>query len=237
MKSKIKYLPIVVLSGVIFLASCKNETKPVATNAVPADTTATQSMANQTQVNADSIAKAEAEAMAAAKADSIAKAKAEAEMASKSKTTPASKTTTTTKATKPTTAALPKKTPKPATPTAPAKNDNVKKRTGKDDVFVVSEIKPSYPGGDAAMMKFLKNNIKYPIKAKEEGIKGTVFVRFVVEKDGSVADVEVAKGVNPLLDAEAKRVVSAMPKWAAGKQNGTNVAVQYTLPVKFELIQ
>jgi TonB family protein len=240
MKSRIKYLPLLAVCVVIFLNSCKNETKTVSSNAIQADTTAVQSIATNTQATADSIAKAEAAALAAAKADSIAKATAAAEMAAKDKNskvgTVVTKVTKPTKPTKPTTATLPAKTPIPkATP--PAKNDNIKKRTGKDDVFVISEIKPAYPGGDGAMMKFLSKNIKYPVKAKEDGIKGTVYMRFVVEKDGSVTDVEVAKSVNPLLDAEAKRVVSSMPKWAAGKQNGNNVAVQYTLPVKFDLIE
>jgi TonB family protein len=237
MKSTMKYFSLAVVCVVVCLSSCKNETKTVASNTIQADSTALTSMASNAKAMADSIAMAQAAALAATKADSIAKATAAAELAAKSK---AAKTgTAVTKVTKPTTTttALPSKTAKPAIPTAPVKNDNVKKRTGKDDVFVISEIKPAYPGGDAAMMKFLRNNIKYPVKAKEDGIKGTVFMRFVVEKDGSVADVEVAKGVNPMLDAEAKRVVIAMPKWAAGKQNGTNVAVQYTLPVKFDLIE
>ena len=113
---------------------------------------------------------------------------------------------------------------------------NVIKRNGRDGVLRISEAKPAFPGGEEAMMKFLNKNIKYPNRAKEDGIQGTVFIRFVVEKDGVVDDVEVAKGVSPLLDSEAKRVVASMPKWAAGRQKGQPVAVQYTLPVRFELL-
>ena len=136
----------------------------------------------------------------------------------------------------------------PVTPINPAKtttvikpepkfdDKNVVKRAGRDDVFIISEVAPAYPGGEKAMMKYLQKNIKYPNEAKDKGIKGTVFLEFVVEKDGKVDDVLVKKGINPLLDAEAVRVVSSMPKWSVGKQNGSLVAVRYTLPVKFELV-
>ena len=219
------------------LVSCKNEAKPAASTAIQADTMAIQaasSVADAAKATADSIAMAEAAAFAAAKEDSLAKATAAKNATAKEKGKVVAKPTTKT------TNALPKKVPAPVKIIpAPAKGNGGKvvKRKGKDDVFVISEIKPEFPGGDGAMMKFLNKNIKYPTTAKENGIKGTVFMRFVIEKDGSVDDVEVAKGVNPLLDAEARRVVASMPKWAAGKQNGTPVAVQYTLPVKFELIE
>lgn len=242
MKLTMKYVPIAAACVAIFFGSCKNETKNPASTAIQADTTAVKAAATNAQATADSIAQAEAAALAAAKEDSIAQAAAAAKVATKGHQTKTSPKPTTKPATKAnpkgqTTATLPKKPAKPAVPTPPNKNGKVKKRTGKDDVFEISEVKPMYPGGDAAMMKYLQKNIKYPIQAKEQGAKGTVFVRFVVEKDGSVSDVTVAKGVNPLLDAEAQRVVKSMPKWAAGKQNGTNVAVQYTLPVKFELVE
>ena len=118
-----------------------------------------------------------------------------------------------------------------------AENSSVLKRPGRDNVLTISEVKPAYPGGDKAMGTFLSKNIKYPNQAKEDGVKGTVYVKFVVEKDGTVDDVVVSKGVHPLLDAEATRVVKAMPKWAAGKQAGQPVATQYTLPVKFQLVE
>ncbi len=116
-------------------------------------------------------------------------------------------------------------------------DDQVIKRNGRDDVLKVSEAAPAYNGGEKAMRKFLQNNIKYPSKAKDDGVQGTVFVRFVVEKDGIVDDVVVSKGVHPMLDAEAKRVVSVMPKWTPGKQKGKPVAVQYTLPVRFQILE
>ena len=119
----------------------------------------------------------------------------------------------------------------------PKTTENVKKRTGKDDVFVRSEVAPLYLGGESAMMKYLQRNLKYPVISKENGVKGTVYVQFVVEKDGKVDDVTVLKGVDNLLNSEAKRVVSAMPKWAPGQQNGKSVAVQYILPVRFDLVE
>jgi periplasmic protein TonB len=128
-------------------------------------------------------------------------------------------------------------TAKDAGVSLPATTDKVKKRSGKDDVFVRSEIAPAYIGGDKAMIKYLQNNLRYPVIAKENGVKGTVFVQFVVEKDGKVSDITVLKGVDASLNAEAKRVVSAMPKWTAGQQNGQAVAVQYVLPVKFDLVE
>ena len=94
---------------------------------------------------------------------------------------------------------------------------------------------PSFPGGMAALMAYLQKSIKYPPVAEENGIQGRVVCTFVVERDGSVTDVRVAKSVDPSLDKEAVRVVSAMPKWIPGKQNGQSVRVKYTLPVTFRL--
>ena len=125
------------------------------------------------------------------------------------------------------------KNPGAMIPTAP---DNVKKRNGRDDVFVRSDVAPAYPGGEAAMMKYLQKNLKYPMAAKENGVKGTVYVQFVVEKDGKVDDVVVSKGVDKSLDAEAKRVVSTMPKWAAGKQAGPSMLSWNTSPMIASLI-
>ena len=105
----------------------------------------------------------------------------------------------------------------------------------ENKVFDVVEEQPSFPGGPAAMMQWLKDNIKYPVVATENGIEGRVIVQFVVSKTGSISDVRVARGVDPSLDREAIRVVSSMPKWTPGKQNGTTVNVRYTLPVTFKL--
>jgi len=111
----------------------------------------------------------------------------------------------------------------------------VKPREEENKVFDVVEQMPSFPGGMAALMAYLQKSIKYPPVAEENGIQGRVICTFVVERDGSVTDVRVAKSVDPSLDKEAVRVVSAMPKWIPGKQNGQSVRVKYTLPVTFRL--
>ncbi len=102
-------------------------------------------------------------------------------------------------------------------------------------VFDVVEQMPSFPGGPSALMQYLSSNIKYPVVAEENGDQGRVIVTFVVEKDGSITDVRVVKGVDPSLDKEAQRVVKGMPKWIPGKQNGSAVSVKYTVPVTFRL--
>ncbi len=102
-------------------------------------------------------------------------------------------------------------------------------------VFQVVETMPSFPGGDAALFKFLNDNIKYPVIAQENGIQGRVICQFVVNRDGSIVDVEVVRSVDPSLDKEAIRVIKAMPNWAPGKQRGKSVRVKYTLPVNFRL--
>ncbi len=104
-----------------------------------------------------------------------------------------------------------------------------------EDIFVVVEEQPEYPGGNAAMMKFLADNVRYPVIAKENGIQGRVICNFVVRKDGSITDVNVVRGVDPSIDAEAVRVIELMPKWKPGKQRGKEVDVRYTLPVVFRL--
>jgi protein TonB len=102
-------------------------------------------------------------------------------------------------------------------------------------VFDVVEQMPSFPGGDAELMKFLSSHIKYPVVAEENGIQGRVIATFVVERDGSISDVKVVKSVDPSLDKEAIRVLKSMPKWIPGKQNGSAVRVKYTVPVTFKL--
>ncbi len=101
------------------------------------------------------------------------------------------------------------------------------------DVFDVVEEMPQYPGGAEALLEFLNNNVQYPEEAEKAGIQGRVIATFVVEKDGSVSNAKVVKSVDPLLDAEALRVISAMPKWKPGKQNGKVVRVKYTVPLSF----
>jgi protein TonB len=102
-------------------------------------------------------------------------------------------------------------------------------------VFDVVEQMPEFPGGQAALMKWLSDNIKYPAVAEENGIQGRVVCTFVVERDGSVTDVQVARSIDPSLDKEAIRVLKKMPKWIPGRQNGSAVRVKYTVPVTFKL--
>ena len=104
-----------------------------------------------------------------------------------------------------------------------------------DEVFMVVEEQPEYPGGTEALLNFLRENINYPEYCKENKIQGRVIVTFVVEKDGSIVEAEVVKSVSDELDAEALRVVNLMPKWKPGKQRGENVRVKYTVPVNFRL--
>lgn len=102
-------------------------------------------------------------------------------------------------------------------------------------VFDVVEVMPSFPGGQAALFEYLSKNIKYPVVAEENGVQGRVIVTFVVERNGSITDVQVAKSVDPSLDKEAVRVVKSMPHWIPGKQNGSAVRVKFTVPVTFRL--
>ncbi len=103
------------------------------------------------------------------------------------------------------------------------------------EIFTVVESMPEFPGGESALYKFLAKNIEYPQIANEGGIQGRVFVTFVVEKDGSITDVRVLRGIGGGCDEEAIRVVKSMPKWKPGKQRGKPVRVQYNLPIKFTL--
>lgn len=102
-------------------------------------------------------------------------------------------------------------------------------------IFTVVESMPEFPGGLQELYNYLGNNIKYPVMAKESGIQGRVFVTFVVERDGSITDVRVMRGIGGGCDEEAIRVVQSMPKWQPGKQRGKPVRVQYNLPVRFTL--
>ena len=105
--------------------------------------------------------------------------------------------------------------------------------TGESEIFQVVEDMPSFPGGNVS--KWIAKNVKYPVLAMENGIQGKVFIQFVIERDGSITDVKVARGVDASLDKEAVRVVQSMPKWKPGKQRGKPVRVAYTLPINFQL--
>jgi TonB family protein len=106
---------------------------------------------------------------------------------------------------------------------------------GGDKVYFKVEKMPEYPGGMAALGKFLGEKVEYPADAKKKGIEGKVFVNFLVEKDGSVTNVKVLKGVSSDLDQEARRVVSMLPKWTPGEEKGQPVRVAFTLPINFKL--
>jgi protein TonB len=106
----------------------------------------------------------------------------------------------------------------------------------EEEIFTIVESMPEFPGGgQEALFKYLQKEMKYPQIAKENGIQGTVFVNFVVGKDGKIRDVKILRGVNKMLDDEAIRVVKAMPSWKPGKQRGKPVSVSYNLPIKFTL--
>ena len=109
------------------------------------------------------------------------------------------------------------------------------KHEEENKVFDIVEQQPLFPGGTAALMKYLSEHTKYPVVAQENGVQGRVTVQFVVEKDGSISDVHVLRGVDPSLDKEAVRVVKSMPRWTPGKQNGITVRVNYRVPVLFRL--
>ena len=113
----------------------------------------------------------------------------------------------------------------------------VRKEEAGEEIFVVVENQPEFPGGQEAMMKFLADSIRYPRESMEKGVQGRVICNFVVMKDGSVSDVQVVRGVDPLIDAEAIRVLKLMPDWKPGIQRGKAVNVRYTLPVVFRLLK
>jgi TonB family protein len=108
-------------------------------------------------------------------------------------------------------------------------------KVGGGEVFVVVEKMPVYPGGDEALFRFIYENVRYPAEAKEQGIQGKVILRFMIASDGAVEDITVVRGVHPLLDAEAIRVMSIMPGWMPGTQGGKPVNVWYSVPISFSL--
>ena len=103
----------------------------------------------------------------------------------------------------------------------------------EEEIFMVVEDQPEFPGGTAALLEYLRKNIKYPAICRENNIQGRVLVTFIVNKDGAIVEPEVVKSVNPSLDKEALRVISTMPNWKPGSQRGKPVRVKYTVPVNF----
>ncbi|MGB0930885.1 MAG: energy transducer TonB [Chitinophagales bacterium] len=106
-----------------------------------------------------------------------------------------------------------------------------------EDIFVMVEKMPSFPDGKTAMLQYIKDNLQYPVEAKAANIQGTVYVKFVVLKDGSLYDIKIVRGVaNGFgVNKEALRLVQSMPKWTPGTQRGVPVAVYYTLPIRFKM--
>lgn len=111
----------------------------------------------------------------------------------------------------------------------------IEKEEVEETVFFVVEEMPKFPGGELALRKFIAQNTEYPAMARENNIQGKVYVRFMVAEDGSVSRVTVVRSVHPLLDKEAMRVVSLLPKWKPGKQRNKPVKVWYTVPINFQL--
>jgi protein TonB len=105
----------------------------------------------------------------------------------------------------------------------------------QEDVFQMVEEMPLFPGGEQKMSEFITSNINYPEVAREAGVQGRVYVRFVVEQDGSISNVKVMRGIGSGCDEEAMRVIKSMPKWKPGKQHGKTVRVSHQIPVNFSL--
>lgn len=105
----------------------------------------------------------------------------------------------------------------------------------EEEIFIVVEDQPEFPGGDEARIRFLSENIRYPQMARESGIQGIVFVTFVVETDGSITNVRVLRGIGGGCDEEAIRVIQSMPQWKPGRQRGRAVRVQFNMPIRFTL--
>jgi protein TonB len=112
--------------------------------------------------------------------------------------------------------------------------EEVEEESGPD-FFTIVEDMPAFPGGDAALLKYIAQNVEYPPIAKENGITGVVYVSYIVGKDGKVRDVKVVRGADPFLDKEAKRVVKTLSGYKPGKQRGKPVPVQFTIPIRFVL--
>ena len=103
------------------------------------------------------------------------------------------------------------------------------------DIFMKAEVDPSFPGGTAALYKLIAKSVKYPEGARSNGVSGKVYVRFVINQKGEVENASVYRGVDPLLDREAVRVIEALPRWNPGTQRGKPVKVWFTLPINFQL--
>jgi protein TonB len=111
----------------------------------------------------------------------------------------------------------------------------VEEEEEEKQIFIIVEESAGYPGGEEGRQKFLQDNLRYPAIARESGIQGTIYITFVVERDGSLTDIKILRGIGGGCDEEAMRVVKLMPKWAPGKQRGKAVRTQFNMPIKFTL--
>lgn len=122
-----------------------------------------------------------------------------------------------------------------STGAAPAPYQVTPQKMDTTKVFGVVEQMPFFPGGDAALMEFIKKEMVYPAEAKRKGVEGRVIVEFVVERNGRITSAKVVKSIDPLLDREALRIVRKMPRWNPGKQAGLTYRVKYVIPITFRL--
>ena len=111
----------------------------------------------------------------------------------------------------------------------------IQEESDEDDIFQVVEEMPEFPGGEAKLLEYLAKNIKYPERAREQGVQGRCIIEFVINKDGSVVEPKVVRSLEAQCDNEAMRVIRTMPKWKPGKQRDRAVKVTYTFPVIFQL--
>ena len=105
----------------------------------------------------------------------------------------------------------------------------------QEKVYDKVDQMPEFPGGETELVNFIAKSVQYPAESKKKGIQGKVIVNFIIGKDGSVLSARITRAVDPLIDAEALRVINSMPKWTPGMEKGKDVAVQYTLPINFTL--
>jgi periplasmic protein TonB len=119
--------------------------------------------------------------------------------------------------------------------TIPDNSGNRDLHATDDDIYTVVEVQPAFSGGDEARILYLQNNIHYPLEARKAGIQGTVYVTFVVEKDGTITDIKILRGIGGGCDEEVVRLISHMPKWSPGMQKGKPVRVQFNMPIRFTL--
>jgi len=118
---------------------------------------------------------------------------------------------------------------------APITQETDSAKPKKSNIYTAVEEMPRYPGGEQALLKYIVTNLKYPVEAQKAKEEGKVYIRFTVNENGYVKDPTVLRSVSPLLDNEAKRIISTMPKWIPGKQKGKNVSVYYVIPILFKL--